>query len=174
MSKTNNFTHPLPLGFKIISIEGECDEGDNGPRETGPNAVGEIITFAKYDSREGYSYGIVFQPSGVWVHIDQQDSIDDPAKYRPAPVELTTRLKIRALARKFKERAEELGYKVKKRDDAALDYFCGAATLAEINGDQALLKHLMVVLVMYISIRGMFGVNEIAAWPDEEPEAKAA
>lgn len=171
---SNNFTHPLPLGFKIISIEGECDEGDDGPRETGPNAVGEIISRAKFDSREGYSYRIVFQPSGVWVHIDQGDSIDDPTKYRPAAPELTTRLKIRAIARAFQERAKELQYKGKKRDDAALDFFCGAANLAEINGDEPLLNHLQKVLILSIAVRGMFGVNEIAAWPDEEPEKKAA
>jgi hypothetical protein len=77
--------HPLPIGFKILAIDGECDrDGEDNERSTGSNAVGKVITAHNYGSPQGWSYGVAFEPSGVWVNIDQLDSIDDPKKYLPA------------------------------------------------------------------------------------------
>lgn len=76
----------------------------------------------------------------------------------PTHVELA-----RTLARRFIERAEELGYKGKKRDDAALDYFVGAAVLAELQGNKLLYEHLGRVALFVIAVRGYFGVKELAA-----------
>jgi hypothetical protein len=82
----NQFQHPLPIGFKIISIEGECDCDDlDVTRQTGPNAAGVIISANNYGFGQGWSYGVEFAPSGVWVNIDQSDGIDDPHRYRAAP-----------------------------------------------------------------------------------------
>jgi hypothetical protein len=42
--------------------------------------------------------------------------------------EIAWRKEIRWYAQQFVERASALNYKGKKRDDAAIDYFCGIAT----------------------------------------------
>jgi hypothetical protein len=67
------------------------------------------------------------------------------------------------MAVKLIERAAALGLKGKKRDDAALDYFVGAAAGAELAGDAKLACHLGVVSAMIISVRGYIGVAELAA-----------
>ena len=67
------------------------------------------------------------------------------------------------LAAKFIERADALGYKGKKRDDAALDFFVGAGAVAAETGNAELAMHLTRVVVMIISVRGFFGVKELAA-----------
>lgn len=70
---------------------------------------------------------------------------------------------VKQLALRFIERAEALNYKGKKRDDAALDFFCGAACVIEANGDPDLADHIGRVAVMLISVRGYFAVRELAA-----------
>jgi hypothetical protein len=65
------------------------------------------------------------------------------------------------LAEKFIERSTALKYRGKKRDAAALDYFCGAATMAELNGDTALSEHLGWVLAVMIAVRGYTAVLEL-------------
>jgi hypothetical protein len=76
----------LPVGTRIVSIQGECDEGvmssddTNTPveRSTGPNAVGTIF---RVDARKTcLIYHVEFQPSEVWVAL-QPDELADPAKY---------------------------------------------------------------------------------------------
>jgi hypothetical protein len=74
-----------------------------------------------------------------------------------------TRATIKALAKSFIERSTELGYKGKKRDSAALDYFIGAAKLLEIDGDEEAANYLGR-LAWLISIRGYKEVEEIAKW----------
>ena len=75
-------SHPLALGTKILSVKGEQDQDDdNTVRRTGPNAIGRVIA-ADHIPHQGWSYGIEFSPSGVFVFIDQRDSIDDSSKYR--------------------------------------------------------------------------------------------
>lgn len=68
----------------------------------------------------------------------------------------------KALARRFVERSESLKYKGKKRDDAALDYFCGAAVLAEEMGNDAMGEHLARICVLMISVRGYIAIKELA------------
>ena len=66
------------------------------------------------------------------------------------------------LAKRFVERAEALEMKGKKRDCAALDYFCGATTAAELSEQPALAAQLASICVLIISIRGYKGVLELA------------
>jgi len=93
--------------------------------------------------------------------------------------QMTNRQIVQVLAKRFLERSEALGYKGKKADNAALDYFCGAATFAEelavslasysdeqgkvaaITAQQRA-QHLGIVCALFIAIRGMFAVRELA------------
>ena len=68
----------------------------------------------------------------------------------------------KALAEKFIERAAALGYKNKARDNAALDYFCGAASLAELSGDVRLAQHLGRIITLLFAVRGYIAVAELA------------
>jgi folate-dependent phosphoribosylglycinamide formyltransferase PurN len=65
------------------------------------------------------------------------------------------------LAEQFIERVDALGYKGKRRDDAALDFFCGAASAAEAL-DPGLTAHLTRVVVHLIAIRGYMAVLALA------------
>lgn len=67
------------------------------------------------------------------------------------------------LARLFKDRADALGYKKKQRDNNCLDFFAGAACAANLLGREDLGKHLGLIMVMVLSVRGYIGINEIAA-----------
>lgn len=75
---------------------------------------------------------------------------------------LTRTQTVKALAKRFIERAEALQLKGRRRDNAALDYFVGAAVLAELNGDADLSNHLGTISALIISVRGFFGVKELA------------
>ena len=68
----------------------------------------------------------------------------------------------RVLAQRFIERAEFLNYKGKKRDNAALDFFTGAASLAQVTGQLPLAQHLATLCAILISVRGFVAVKEIA------------
>ena len=67
-----------------------------------------------------------------------------------------------AFARSFMERATVLNYKGKKRDDAALDYYCGAATALYASGDTDFAATLRTQAVLLVSTRGYMGVVGIA------------
>lgn len=82
---------------------------------------------------------------------------------------METKYVVVELAKSFIERSEALGYKGKKRDDAALDYFCGAAKTAQFLGNESLYQHLSVVVVTIVSVRGFFGVNQLAAIKEKDP-----
>ena len=69
---------------------------------------------------------------------------------------------IRILAQKFIERAEALKYKGKARDNAALDFFCGAAAMAELAGDLPMYRHLGNIIVTMIAVRGYMAVRQLA------------
>jgi hypothetical protein len=69
---------------------------------------------------------------------------------------------IRDLAKSFIERAAHLNYKGKKRDDAALDFWCGAVRLAELSGNQKMAEHLTRAGVFFVASRGFFGIKELA------------
>lgn len=74
---------------------------------------------------------------------------------------MTSSQTTKALAKRFVERSESLELKGKKRDVAALDYFVGAATLADLSGDASLANHLGVVCALIISVRGFIGVKDL-------------
>jgi hypothetical protein len=65
----------LRPGDRVLSIGGEWDEGDEGERrETGPNATGEIQSFA-------YGHYDVTFDNGTHVRITPEE-IADPAQYK--------------------------------------------------------------------------------------------
>lgn len=67
------------------------------------------------------------------------------------------------LALSFIEGADALGLKGKKRDDAALDYWCGAAIGAGLAGNADLERHLGRIAALVISVRGFIAIKQIAA-----------
>jgi hypothetical protein len=87
------------------------------------------------------------------------------------------------IARQTIERVETLGIKGDKRQaDAALHYWCGAASgllsavsLMRAGPDRdrvlAAYNHIAMEASMVISVRGMFGIREIAAQADEKQTA---
>lgn len=68
----------------------------------------------------------------------------------------------KALAQKFIERSEALGLKGKKRDDAALDFWCGAASALELSGRKLDADTLGRQAALIVAVRGYFGVREMA------------
>ena len=74
----------------------------------------------------------------------------------------------RTVARRFVERAAALELKGVKRDNAALDYFCGAAAGAELAGDPQLAHSLGVIAALIVSVRGYIGVQELANEKDDD------
>ncbi len=76
----------------------------------------------------------------------------------------------RELARNFVERSEALGLQGKKRDDAALDYVCGAATAYQIIHEDALVRHLSTVAALVVSVRGYFGIRQILEQGNHVPD----
>lgn len=68
----------------------------------------------------------------------------------------------REIAKRFVERAGALNMKGAARDRAALDYFTGAAAGAELAGDAALAQSIGMVAALIVSVRGFFGVKELA------------
>lgn len=83
--------HPLAIGTLVQSHDGECDCGGEPEeeRETGHDAVGQIIDANRYHaSRDdegggGWSYTVCFG-NGTTVIIEQ-DEIEDPDLYAVAP-----------------------------------------------------------------------------------------
>lgn len=65
------------------------------------------------------------------------------------------------IASKFKERKDALGYKGKKLDDAALDFFIGAAVGARAAGNDDIAKHIEAVAALLVAVRGYVAVSEI-------------
>lgn len=81
------------------------------------------------------------------------------AEAQAAQVKL--RRRVRAIAQRFVDRATELGMKGKRRDAAALEYFVGAAALAEAIGDNLLHQYLGRVTAFIIAIHGYAGVQRL-------------
>ncbi len=74
----------LPIGTRILSIAGECDQNDDASwNETGPNAIGVVQIADRHNDGEPY-YQVVFEESGCAVHLDQFE-IEDAAIYRVVP-----------------------------------------------------------------------------------------
>lgn len=67
------------------------------------------------------------------------------------------------LAIKFVERAEALALKGKKRDDAALDFFTGAASMyAQEHPEIGVNNNPLLAVVFIVSVRGYMAVKELA------------
>ena len=79
---------------------------------------------------------------------------------------------VRAICAAFVERSEALNYKGKRRDNAALDYMCGAATAAQWAGkaQEPLAKHLATI-VHLVAIRGYFELRRIATCKSDTASA---
>jgi hypothetical protein len=69
--------------------------------------------------------------------------------------------RIQPIAAKCVERAAALHLKGKRRDDAALDFFVGAAAGAELAGDTALAPHIGMTAAMLVSVRGYLAIAEL-------------
>ena len=76
------------------------------------------------------------------------------------------------LARMFKERAEGLDYVGKMRDDAALEYFSGAAAAALISGRAGLHDELARYAQYSVAPRGYIGVVELLLQADSRMIAR--
>lgn len=95
--------HPIPVGSLVLSVPGVADSliGDNGEEdgtlnESGPNAVGVVVSADFAVNDEGWSYHVEFpsvtpRPPGsdpddqqyVHVTLDQLlDGLDDPNVFR--------------------------------------------------------------------------------------------
>ena len=85
------------------------------------------------------------------------------ATRNPIPTELKT------LALRWKERRDALGYKGKRADSAMLDYFIGAATMADIAGNADLRDYLHRVSFFVVAIRGNVALVEWLDAPDSGP-----
>ena len=74
--------HPLPEGTLLLSVKGEEDEGDHGPRKTGPKAVGIIDMVQPPAPGQGHIYGVSFASHNcVYVNPDERDFQDNPDDY---------------------------------------------------------------------------------------------
>lgn len=81
---------------------------------------------------------------------------------------------VKRVAVDFVERAEALGLKGKKRDDAALDYFLGAAAIARAQDNKPLENHIGRVALLVIATRGFKGVQDIVSNPITAKDAAAS
>jgi hypothetical protein len=77
------------------------------------------------------------------------------------PSKLQNRSGLVRVAALFKERAKALGYEGKMRDDAALEYFHGAAAAALISGRTGLHDKLASYAQYSITSRGYLSVDEL-------------
>ncbi len=77
---------------------------------------------------------------------------------------MPTRQNIAAImARRFKQRSETMGHKGKKRDDAALEFFIGAAIALSVSGQNDLAEALTVAVSFDISFHGYTAIERLAA-----------
>jgi hypothetical protein len=61
---------------------------------------------------------------------------------------------IMSLTKAFVSRSTEQGYKGKRRDDAALEFFLGAVVSARELGREDVAQHLEVFAALVLSVRG--------------------
>lgn len=82
-------SHPLPLGTRILSVNGECDEGEMSwdesgatvERKTGPNAELIVTSHLFLGGLQGWSYGVESMPSEVLVFLDEVNFAAAPENY---------------------------------------------------------------------------------------------
>ncbi len=75
---------------------------------------------------------------------------------------------VKRIASYFIERSNALDLKGVKRDDAALNFFLGAATGAYVCCNYPLGDHLNIVSAMVITTRGFKGVKSLLDLKEEE------
>ena len=78
--------HPLQVGTLVLSTYGESDCGGEPEedRETGPVAVGQIISADEYEG-QGWTYGVVFgNHTSVYITAAELADLDAYA-VAPAP-----------------------------------------------------------------------------------------
>jgi len=73
----------------------------------------------------------------------------------------------RALAKGFVERATAQGLKGKRRDDAVLDYFCGAYIALKAIGETDCAHHVGTITGLVLATRGYDEVVRLANLKDE-------
>lgn len=81
--------HPLPLGTRVMSVNGEMDEGamswDESDtmviRRTGPRAVGVVEGMEYSEESACWIYSVVFMPWETWVFLDETDFHLNPEAY---------------------------------------------------------------------------------------------
>lgn len=61
----------------------------------------------------------------------------------------------------------------KKTAEMCLNYFCGAASLARVQGDDEMVNHLTLCIAFGIALSGVREVEKMALWK-LEPETAAA
>jgi hypothetical protein len=69
--------HPLQIGHKITSIDGESDWSTSlqaTERRTGPNAVGKVVSVDLYEGDTSWHYGVTF-PNGTTVILNESDLV---------------------------------------------------------------------------------------------------
>lgn len=88
---------PVPVGTRVLSVQGEEDYADpnddmqgvdpDGKRRTGPFALGVINEIEGYTDAGGWAYRVAFK-NGVVVTLDAIDGLSNPKKYlfNPRPI----------------------------------------------------------------------------------------
>lgn len=74
---------------------------------------------------------------------------------------------LKHLSEVFVERTENLGFRGKNRDALALEFFLGAAALAEALGREDVQNHLLKIAAFLIATRGFSEVKRIALEEEE-------
>lgn len=75
---------------------------------------------------------------------------------------LAWRKSLRWICGQFVERSEALNYKGKRRDDAAIDFLCGAAATLKATGHDTEAEWLGRVVYLEIATRGFKAVQRIS------------
>lgn len=75
---------PLDIGTRIKTLEGECDEGDEGERHAPSGSIGTVISRRHAPdgaAGEKWHHDVIFGPSGVQVILFESELVD-PDKYQ--------------------------------------------------------------------------------------------
>jgi len=76
---------PLPVGTRIKSLKGEMGQSELFACyevETGPGAVGTVLTVDDYQKPQGLHYSVYFESHGVDAVLYEHGELDDPTQYQ--------------------------------------------------------------------------------------------
>jgi hypothetical protein len=79
----------------------------------------------------------------------------DPSDVHPTPEWL------KSLVISYKERSSSLAYRGKKKEDAAMDFMCGAAKAFELAGEAEKAQWLGRIIVFSLSLRGFSEMEKL-------------